>query len=87
MSDTRSNAAKARDDFFETSEGKSTMAAIPGLESQFLKNRLESAFIAGYQAAEHNFVNYISQSARRVAERIVRESAKNIRHQTWPFLE
>ena len=56
MSDLRSLGAKARDAFIESREGKSycdpvTIGARPG-EWQYLKNRIEAAFIAGWNACE-----------------------------------
>lgn len=55
MKDLRSPLAKARDDFFEN-EGKSLANAVtlraPSSQDQYLRNRLERAFLAGAKAQE-----------------------------------
>ena len=52
MPDMRSPLAKARDDWFAGVEGKRVAAEYPAkLEAQFLKSRLETAFIAGWEAS------------------------------------
>ena len=48
--DLRSPLAKARDFFFWTREGEELCAGKA--EGQYLKNRLERAFIAGWNAHE-----------------------------------
>lgn len=45
MSDLRSDSAKARDTWLESDEGKKCCENIAG--GQYLKNRLELAFLAG----------------------------------------
>jgi len=48
MADQRSHLAKTRDDWFESDEGKKCCEGQAF--RQYLKNRLELAFIAGYDA-------------------------------------
>ena len=53
MKDLRSPLAKARDDFFETEQGK-RLIEQPGAFGRYLHNRLEAAFIAGWTAADEH---------------------------------
>lgn len=53
MSDLRSPLAKARDDYLDSDEGRDmcdTRNLPPTAFSQYLRNRLEKAFIAGWDA-------------------------------------
>lgn len=53
MKDLRSPLAKARDKWFEITQGKLTSKHFPGIiEEPFMKNRLELAFIAGWDACK-----------------------------------
>lgn len=50
MPDHRSPLARARDDWFESEEGKKALGVTILLnpeQQEFLKNRLETAFLAG----------------------------------------
>ena len=48
--DYRSELAKARDSWFESPQAATCLAGTAA--GQYLRNRLERAFIAGYEAAE-----------------------------------
>jgi hypothetical protein len=48
--DLRNPLAKARDKFFESLQGDALTVGMPG--GQYLRNRLEAAFIAGWNACE-----------------------------------
>lgn len=52
--DLRNNLAKARDEWLESKEGKSctdgSSIYLPTGQSQYLRNRIEMAFIAGAEA-------------------------------------
>lgn len=54
--DQRSTIAKARDDYFVSDEGKRNLDGEA--KGQYLQNRLELAFLAGYHAAERALVDY-----------------------------
>jgi hypothetical protein len=50
MADLRNDLAKARDGFLESDEGKKCCEG--SAEGQFLKNRIEAAFLAGVNYME-----------------------------------
>ena len=52
MSDLRNDLAKARDAWLESPEG--IRCQKPGAFGVYLRNRLESAFIAGWNAARQS---------------------------------
>lgn len=55
MSDLRSSLAKARDDFLDSEAGRDLCDSrnLPATAfSQYLRNRLEQAFIAGWNARD-----------------------------------
>lgn len=75
MSDLRNAVAKARDEWIESDEGRCCMSPVSGLEPQFLQNRLECAFLAGYQAAENNIVDYSVWFARERAKYLCQQAS------------
>jgi hypothetical protein len=83
--DQRNAIAKARDDWFETEDGKRALNPIPGLENQYLQNRLEMAFLAGYQAAEHGLADYVMWAARELAKEVMKEAAQRPFKYKLPF--
>jgi len=50
MKDMRSPLAKARDKWFDSQDGKACQEGAT--QGQYLRNRLEQAFIAGWEACE-----------------------------------
>lgn len=59
MSDIRSPLAKARDDWFESEEGKACSSGVT--DGHYLHNRLERAFLAGANwASKQNTTHYES---------------------------
>ena len=52
--DLRSPLAKARDEYFQSNEGKKMCEG--GASGQYLKSRLERAFIAGWDLARNNVI-------------------------------
>lgn len=50
LSDLRNAEAKARDKWLESEEGVKCQSGQP--QGQYLRNRLERAFLAGYAAAK-----------------------------------
>jgi hypothetical protein len=56
LADLRNDLAKARDAWFESAEGKRAVdsTTLPNANAYtYLRNRLESAFIAGWNAKEN----------------------------------
>jgi hypothetical protein len=53
MGDIRNNLAKARDAFLQSERGTELAKGIVGrLDDYYMRNRIEAAFIAGWNAAE-----------------------------------
>lgn len=64
MPDLRNPLSKARDLWFETDEGKrAAKPATTVLAAQFLKNRLDSAFIAGWDACVQQMSKVVADAA------------------------
>jgi hypothetical protein len=72
MPDLRSPLAKARDEWFGTDLGKRCTTCISGtLAQQFLQNRLEVAFCAGWKA----FLDKMAKTALNEAIKAVAKTA------------
>lgn len=73
MSDIRNWLARARDDYFE-GDGKSSLEG--SAEGQYLKNRLEKAFLAGIKAREkESALEKLCNCERCITARLAREGA------------
>ena len=83
--DSRNRIAKARDDWFETEDGKRALAKVEGLDSQYLQNRLESAFLAGYHAAENHLADYVMWAGREFSKEISKNATQQPRKYNLPF--
>ena len=68
----RSELAKARDKWLESDEG--TGCSAGRAHGQYLRNRIEKAFIAGWEACEQTTLHTLSQ----VPAGEVEESPKNL---------
>lgn len=62
MSDIRNPLAKARDDWMFSEEGK--QCACGTTSGQYLRNRLEAAFVAGWNACESSTIDAIPDEVK-----------------------
>jgi len=75
MDAMKNTIAKGRDDWFESEEGKRSLAGEAS--GEYLKNCLEMAFLAGYHCAEISIHKYFSSKIRKA----ISESSKPLNDQ------